>query len=113
MPMSDLEDKRAFNFTDIRKFEIVNATGHKVGHVREIFVDPNTLEPCFALLHYEKFLDRNTKSYLVPWSELRIGDQSVQTRPALGHHDEAEAEMGESAGTRMASATGTAAGGDR
>lgn len=112
MPMGDLEDKREFNFTDIRKFQILNTTGHKVGHVKDVFVDPNTLEPCFALLHYEKFMNRNTKSYLVPWSELTVGADYVQTRPALGHEEHDDADMDESAGVQMASSVGTAAGGD-
>jgi sporulation protein YlmC with PRC-barrel domain len=80
MPMSDLEGKRDFNFTDIRGFKIMNTTGHKVGAVKEIYVDPNTLEPCFAFLSYEKFMNFNTKHYLVPWEELRIGEGYVQTR---------------------------------
>ncbi|MCC2672710.1 MAG: PRC-barrel domain [Armatimonadetes bacterium] len=80
MPMSDLEGKRDFNFTDIRGFKIMNTTGHKVGAVKEIYVDPNTLEPCFAFLSYEKFMNFNTKHYLVPWDELRIGEGYVQTR---------------------------------
>lgn len=80
MPMGDLEGKRDFNFTDIRGFKILNTTGHKVGTVKEIFVDPNTLEPCFAFLSYEKFMNFNMKHYLVPWAELRIGEDYVQTR---------------------------------
>ena len=80
MPMGDLEGKRDFNFTDIRGYKILNTTGHKVGVVKDIFVDPNTLEPCFAFLNYEKFMNFNTKHYLVPWAELRIGDSYVQTR---------------------------------
>ena len=80
MPMSDLDGKRDFNFTDIRGFKIMNTTGHKVGAVKEIYVDPNTLEPCFAFLSYERFMNFNTKHYLVPWEELRIGEGYVQTR---------------------------------
>jgi sporulation protein YlmC with PRC-barrel domain len=80
MPMSDLEGKRDFSFTDIRGYKILNTTGHKVGTVKDIFVDPNSLEPCFAFLNYEKFMNFNTKHYLVPWAELRIGDSYVQTR---------------------------------
>jgi sporulation protein YlmC with PRC-barrel domain len=80
MPMGDLEGKRDFNFTDIRGFKIMNTTGHKVGTVKEIYVDPNTLEPGFAFLSYEKFMNFNMKHLLAPWSELRIGDGYVQTR---------------------------------
>ncbi|MFN3650169.1 MAG: PRC-barrel domain-containing protein [Armatimonadota bacterium] len=80
MPMEDLEKQRDFSFQDIRGFKIMNTTGHQVGHVKNIFVDPNTLEPCFALLDYEKFMNFNVKSLLVPWEELRIGDDFVQTR---------------------------------
>jgi sporulation protein YlmC with PRC-barrel domain len=80
MPMADLEGKRDFNFQDIRGFKIMNTTGHKVGTVKNVFVDPNTLEPHFAFLDYEKFMNRNVKSFLVPWEELIIGDGYVQTR---------------------------------
>jgi len=82
MPMDDLEDVRDLNFTDIRGFQILNTTGHKVGSVKEVFVDPNTLEPGFALLVYQKFLNFNTKSLLVPWSELTIGPDYIRTRAA-------------------------------
>lgn len=78
--MGDLEGKRDFNFTDIRGFKIMSTTGHKVGTVKDVFVDPNTLEPRFAFLSYEKFMNFNMKHYLVPWEELRIGDGYVQTR---------------------------------
>jgi len=80
MPMGDLEGKRDFNFTDVRGFKIMNTTGHKVGTVKEIYVDPNTLEPGFAFLSYEKFMNFNMKHLLVPWGELRIGEGYVQSR---------------------------------
>jgi sporulation protein YlmC with PRC-barrel domain len=80
MPMGDLEGKRDFNFCDIRGFQILNTTGHKVGTVKDVFVDPNTLQPCFAFLGYQKFLNFNVKSFLVPWDELIIGQDYVQTR---------------------------------
>ena len=80
--MTDLEDSRDFAFPDIRGWKVLNTTGHEVGSVEEVFVEPNTLEPAWALLHYQKFLNFNTKKLLVAWSELRLGDQTVQTRPA-------------------------------
>src|SRR5260370_21624510 len=80
--MSDIEDSRDFSFPDIRRWKVLSPTGHEVGKVEEVFVDPNTLEPGWVLLHYHKFLNFNTKSLLVPWSELRLGDQFVRTRPA-------------------------------
>jgi sporulation protein YlmC with PRC-barrel domain len=83
MPIGDLEKKRDFNFTDIRGFQVLNTTGHKVGTVKEIYVDPNTLEPGFAFIDYgkiTKLLGHNTKHLLVEWSELKIGDDFVQTR---------------------------------
>ncbi len=80
--MTDLEDSRDFAFPDIRGWKILNTTGHQVGAVEEVFVDPNTLEPGFALLDYHKWMNSNTKKLLVPWSELRLGSQTVQTRPA-------------------------------
>jgi hypothetical protein len=78
--VTDLAGMREFDFPDIRGWRILNTTGHKVGTVEEVFVDPNTLEPGMALLHYQKFLNVNTKMLLVPWHELRLGDDFVQTR---------------------------------
>ena len=83
MPMTDLDDVREFAFTDIRNFQVLNTTGHRVGTVKEVFVDPNSLEPHAALLNYEagfKLRNRNRKSFLVPWEELIIGTDYVQTR---------------------------------
>jgi sporulation protein YlmC with PRC-barrel domain len=80
MPMADLEGNRDFSFADIRGFQVLNTTGHKVGRVENVFVDPNSLAPCFALLSYEKFMNRNVKDLLVPWEELIIGTDYVQTR---------------------------------
>lgn len=80
MRMGDLEGVRQFRFPDIRGWRILNTTGHEVGRVENLFVDPNTLEPGMALLHYEKFLDASTKTLLVPWDELRLGENFVQTR---------------------------------
>ena len=78
--MEDLDGKRRFSFPDIRGWRVLNTTGHEVGKVGEVFVDPNTREPGMALLHYRKLMNRNTKSFLVPWHELRLGDHFVQTR---------------------------------
>src|SRR5207247_1603156 len=79
--MGDLEDSREFSFPDIRGWKVLSTHGHEVGKVEEVFVDPNTLEPGWALLHYQKFMNFNTKSLLVPWSELRLGEGTVHTRP--------------------------------
>ena len=97
MPMDDLEDVRDLTFTDIRGFQIKNTTGHRVGSVKDVFVDPNTLQPQFALLRYEKFLNFNTKSLLVPWSELTIGPEYVQTRSVDHLFSTAGAEVTSSA----------------
>lgn len=83
--MSDLEDSREFSFPDIRGWKVLNTTGHPVGKVEEVFVDPNTLQPGWVLLHYQKFMNFNTKSLLVPWSEIRLGERTVQTRPTEEH----------------------------
>ena len=80
MPIDDLVGKRSLPFADIRGYEVHATNGKKVGHVKDIYLDPNTLEPCFALLRYEKFLNFNTKRLLVGWQELYIGDGFVQTR---------------------------------
>lgn len=89
--MTDLEDTREFGFPDIRGWKVLNTTGHEVGEVEEVFVDPNTLEPGWALLHYQKFMNWNTKKLLVAWSELRLGDKTVQTRPTEESATDAEA----------------------
>jgi len=82
MPMSDLDGKREFQFPDIRRWDVLSTTGHKVGTVEEIYVDPNTLVPEMVLLHYRKFLNRNTKRLLVPWEEVQIvGKGQIRTRP--------------------------------
>jgi sporulation protein YlmC with PRC-barrel domain len=78
--MQDLEETRAFDFPDIRGWRVLNTTGNEVGRVEEVFVDPNTLEPGMALLHYRKLANRNTKMLLVPWQELRLGADFVMTQ---------------------------------
>jgi sporulation protein YlmC with PRC-barrel domain len=83
--MADLEDSREFSFPDIRGWKVLNTTGHEVGKVEEVFVDPNSLQPGWVLLHYQKFMNSNTKSLLVPWSEMRLGEGTVQTRPTEEH----------------------------
>lgn len=88
MPMGDLEDTRDFSFQDIRGFKIMNTTGHRVGSVKDVYVDPNTLEPRFAFLDYDKGLrirNNHTKHFLVPWRELIIGADYVQTRWTEDH----------------------------
>jgi len=83
--MGDLEDSREFSFPDIRGWKVLNTTGHPVGKVEEVFVDPNTLQPGWVVLHYQKFMNFNTKSLLVPWSEIRLGEGTVRTRPTEEH----------------------------
>jgi sporulation protein YlmC with PRC-barrel domain len=78
--MEDLEGTRQFSFPDIRGWQVLNTTGHRVGKVEEVFVDPNTLEPAMVLLQYQKLMNPNTKQLLVPWQELRVGGEFVQTR---------------------------------
>src|SRR5688500_15357190 len=79
--MEDLEGNRGeFPFPDLRGWKVLNTTGHEVGTVDEVWVDPNTREPALAHLHYRKFMNRNTKQFLVPWHELRVGDGFVMTR---------------------------------
>jgi hypothetical protein len=91
--MGDLEDCREFHFPDIRGWKVLSTTDHEVGKVEEVFVDPNTLEPGWVLLNFRKFLNFNTKSLLVPWSELRLGEGTVHTRPSEEPR-ESEADMG-------------------
>jgi PRC-barrel domain len=80
MCMEDLEGKREFQFPDLRGWRVVNTTGHPVGLVEKVFVDPNTLEPGMVLLQYRKPTNGDAKRLLVPWHELRIGEDFVQTR---------------------------------
>lgn len=94
MPMGDLEKTRDFNFEDIRGWKVLNTTGHKVGSVKDVYVDPNTLAPHFALLDYEKFMNFNVKDLLVPWHELMLGDGEVRTRPAEPGFERADGGIG-------------------
>ena len=94
MPMGDLEKTRDFNFEDIRGWKVLNTTGHKVGSVKDVYVDPNTLEPHFALLDYEKFMNFNVKDLLVPWHELMLGEGEVRTRPAEPGYERADPAAG-------------------
>lgn len=79
--VTDLDGTRwGVDFPDIRGWKVLNTTGHEIGKVEEVFVDPNTREPGMALLHYQKSSDANTKMLLVPWQELRLGEEFVMTR---------------------------------
>ena len=98
MPMGDLEKTRDFNFQDIRGWKVLNTTGHKVGAVKDVYVDPNTLEPHFALLDYQKFMNFNVKDLLVPWRELMLGEGEVRTRPAEPGFESADSGTGSMAG---------------
>jgi hypothetical protein len=94
MRLDDLEGKRTFRFPDIRGWKVLNTTGHEVGTVEEVFVDPNTLEPGMALLHYRKLMNPNTKMLLAPWHELLIGADFVMTRWSEAHlRDETAARV--------------------
>jgi sporulation protein YlmC with PRC-barrel domain len=93
MPMSALEETRDFTFQDVRDFPVMNTTGHRVGAVEEIYVDPNTREPAFALLNFDRFnnLEKvlnwkfDVKQLLVVWDDLILGDDYVQTRWTESH----------------------------
>lgn len=82
MRLTDLERQRPFNFPDIRGWKVLSTTGHSIGRVKEVFVDPNSRQPAMALLQYKTFLNFNTKMLLAPWGELRLGSDFVMTRSA-------------------------------
>ena len=67
--MDDLEGKREFAFPDIRGWKVVNTTGHKVGKVEEVFVDPNTLAESMRGTHIHSTFPLGATSAVVSQSD--------------------------------------------
>lgn len=70
---------------DPRGFTVLNTTGHDVGKVDDLYVDPNTRQPYFALLNLGNHtLGMGNRSVLVDFDDLEIrGDEKVQVRISL------------------------------
>jgi hypothetical protein len=70
---------------DPRGFAIHNATGHDVGKVADLYVDPHTRLPHFALLSLGgHFLGIGARSVLVAYKDIEIiGTKQVRVRSAL------------------------------
>ena len=70
---------------DPRGFSVVNATGHSVGKVEDLYVDPHTRKPHFALLSLGNHtLGIGNRHVLVGYSDLTITDaKQVQVSRAL------------------------------
>ncbi len=58
---------------DPRGFSVVNATGHSVGKVEDLYVDPHTRKAHFALLSLgDGFLGRGNRHVLVGYDDLTV-----------------------------------------
>ena len=71
---------------DPRGYGIENATGHHVGKVEDLYVDPHTREPHFAVVSLGTHtLGIGNRHVLIPYDDLTvIGNKQVQVRRALG-----------------------------
>lgn len=71
---------------DPRGFAVQNPTGHEVGKVDDLYVDPHTRLPHFALLSLGNHtLGIGNRRILVAYDDLTaIGNKQVQVKRALG-----------------------------
>lgn len=71
---------------DPRGFSVQNATGHDVGKVDDLYVDPHTRLPHFALLSLGNHtLGIGNRRVLVAYDDLTIiSSRQVQVKRALG-----------------------------
>lgn len=71
---------------DPRGFGVQNPTGHEVGKVADLYVDPHTRLPHFALLSLGNHtLGIGNRRILVAYDDLTlVGNKVVQVKPALG-----------------------------
>lgn len=71
---------------DPRGFSVVNATGHSVGKVEDLYVDPHTRQPHFALLSLgSHVLGIGNRHILVGYDDLTVVEnKQVQVSRALG-----------------------------
>ena len=70
---------------DPRGFTVLNTTGHHVGKVADLYVDPHTREPFFALLSLGNHaLGIGNRNVLVGYDDIEvIADKQVRVRVAL------------------------------
>ncbi len=71
---------------DPRGYSVVNATGHTVGKVEDLYVDPHTRQPHFAVLSLGNHtLGIGNRHVLVGYDDLTVTDgKQVQVSRALG-----------------------------
>ncbi|MBV9851208.1 MAG: PRC-barrel domain-containing protein [Armatimonadetes bacterium] len=70
---------------DPRGFAVLNTTGHHVGKVADLYVDPHTREPYFALLSLGGHaLGIGNRQVLVGYNDLEVvGDKQVKVHVAV------------------------------
>ena len=70
---------------DPRGFTVVNTTGHDVGKVQDLYVDPNSRLPHFALLQLgNNPLGIGDRQVLVEFSDIELADEKqVRVRVAI------------------------------
>lgn len=70
---------------DPRGFSVVNATGHDVGKVEDLYVDPHTRQPYFALLSLGNHtLGIGNRKVLVAFDDLLLtGSKEAHVRATL------------------------------
>ena len=70
---------------DPRGYTVMNTTGHDVGKVEDLYVDPHTRQPHFALLALgNHLLGRGDRHILVGFDDLEItADKQVKVRVAV------------------------------
>ena len=71
--------------SDPRGFTVMNATGHSVGKVEDLYVDPHTRLPYFAMLSLGNHtLGIGNRKVLVAFDDLQLtGDKEVHVRVTL------------------------------
>ena len=71
---------------DPRGYAVQNPTGHQVGKVEDLYVDPHTREAHFAVVSMGTHtLGIGNRHVLIPYDDLTvIGNKQVQVRRALG-----------------------------
>lgn len=72
-------------FGDPRGFTILNSTGHDVGKVADLYVDPHTRQPHFAVLTLGSHtLGLGNRSVLVGYEDIEVaGEKQARVRATL------------------------------
>ncbi len=72
---------------DPRGYRVMNTTGHDVGKVDDLYVDPNTRQPHFALVSLGNHtLGIGDRRVLIGYQDLEMtGEKQVRVRVALPH----------------------------